>query len=156
MTTSTTKTLFLTRLCALALLAAPFAQAEPTGYYRWKDDKGQFQATQQPPADRPSEYIRLSTGISTPVGAGETVDKAKPDSDKSTDPAGAKPRPVGIQGVPDRDPEKCEAARNTREVLNSHARIREKDANGDYRYLAEDEIAEQKRLADEAVAVYCE
>jgi hypothetical protein len=59
-------------LWLLALLAvSPALLAGPQGYYRWKDDKGQFQATQQPPGDRPSEFVRTSTGTASQSGAEE-------------------------------------------------------------------------------------
>jgi hypothetical protein len=61
-----------------------------------------------------------------------------------------------MQAVPDKDPEKCKQAQDTQAVLNSHARIREKGEKGEYRYLAPEEITEQKRLATESVDVYCE
>jgi len=138
--------------CALALLLGASAlQAEQAGYYRWKDDKGQFQATQQPPSDRPSEYVKLSTGKSTPT---------TPDGDSGTAPAQNTPQSKGdpgrLEGLPDRNPEKCKEARNTQAVLDSHARIRSKDDNGEYRYLTPEEISEQKRLAKESADIYCE
>jgi hypothetical protein len=143
------------RFCVLALLAAaPALYAEQTGYYRWKDDKGQFQATQQPPADRPSEYIKLSTGKSTQLAPGETVE-GKENAAKSAQP-GEKKIPGSMQAVPDKDPEKCKQAQQTQSVLDSHARIREKAENGEYRYLSPEEVAEQKKLASESVGVYCE
>lgn len=142
----------------LALLAiSPALLAGPQGYYRWKDDKGQFQATQQPPADRPSEFVRTSTGTAAQTGAdeGPTANTPAPQSSAPAE-APKKPAPVGMQAVPDKDPEKCKQAQDTQGVLNSHARIREKDEKGEYRYLAVEEIADQKRLAEEAIEVYCE
>jgi hypothetical protein len=144
------------RFWVLALLAvSPALLAGPQGYYRWKDNKGQFQATQQPPTDRPSEFVRTSTGTSSAVSPGETEG-----ADTSAKPAGtpAEPakKPVGMQSVPDKDPEKCKQAQNTQTVLNSHARIREKDDKGEYRYLAPEEITEQKKLASESVDIYCD
>ena len=150
----------LARACALALLvAAPVLQADQAGYYRWKDDKGQFQATQQPPSDRPSEYIKLSTGRSTQLAPGETVEnKETKDAKAAADSkASGKPIPGSMQALPDKDPAKCKQAQETRSVLDSHARIRVKDEGGsDYRYLTPEEIGEQKKLADESVGVFCE
>jgi len=140
------------RWCALALLlASPGLLAEQTGYYRWKDDKGQMQATQQPPAGRPSEYVKLSTGKSSPA-AGEAAAAGAPKAGGNDGEQASKP----IQGVPDKDPEKCRQSKETQSVLDSHARIREKGENGEYRYLTPDEISEQKRLVKESVDVYCE
>lgn len=147
----------LRHLCALTLLAAaPTLLAAPQGYYRWKDDAGNEHFTQQPPPGRKSEFIAVSTGRSTPVEAGETVDNSaegKPAAASGKE--GSKPAPGPIQGVPDRDPEKCKQAQETASVLNSHARIREK-VGEEYRYLTPEEIADQKKLANDAANVYCE
>ncbi len=148
--------------CALALLAAaPDLLAEQAGYYRWKDDKGQFQATQQPPRDRPSEYVRLSTGKSTPVAVGETAGGENSSGAPGVgapgagNPSSASPKGQ-LEGVPERDPEKCQQAKQTQAALNSHARIREKGSDGQYRYLSTEEIEEQRHLARESTEIYCE
>lgn len=140
--------------CALVLLlGAPALQAEQAGYYRWKDDKGQFQATQQPPTDRPSEYVKLSTGKSQPMAPGENTGG---NGEPAQGTPQAKAAPGQLEGLPERNPEKCTEAKNTQAVLDSHARIRSKDDNGEYRYLTPEEISEQKRLAQQSADVYCE
>jgi hypothetical protein len=152
-----TPTRSIRRLCVLALLAvSPALLAGPQGYYRWKDDKGQFQATQQPPVDRASEFVRTSTGTSSQVAPGENVEGGTPPAKIPGQPDAPAKKPVGMQSVPDKDPEKCKQAQQTQTVLNSHARIREKDDKGEYRYLAPEEITEQKKLADESVTIYCD
>lgn len=146
----------LRHLCALTLLAAaPTLLAAPQGYYRWKDDAGNEHFTQQPPPGRKSEFVAVSTGRATQVEAGETVDSgaAKP-TPAIGGSAGNKPSGP-IQGVPDKDPEKCKQAQDTNAVLNSHARIREK-VGEEYRYLTPEEVGEQKKLAQDAANVYCE
>lgn len=145
---------------AALVAVAPMVLAGPQGYYRWKDDKGQFQATQQPPTDRPSEFVRTSTGTasqgSDDAASSPAATPAAGAGDKAA--AGGKDAPKSrpLQGVPDKDPEKCKQAQDTLAVLNSHARIREKDDSGEYRYLNPDEITDQKKLADDSIQVYCE
>ena len=139
---------------ATLLAAAPtlLMAAPPQGYYRWKDDAGNEHFTQQPPTGRKSEFVAVSTGRSTEVAPGETIDS---DATKQNQ---AKPanKPTGpIQAVPDKDPAKCKQAQDAQSVLDSHARIREK-VGDDYRYLTPEEIAEQKKLAQDSVDVYCE
>ena len=149
----------LRHLCALTLLAAaPTLLAAPQGYYRWKDDAGNEHFTQQPPPGRKSEFVAVSTGRATQVEAGETVDSGTTKSTPANGGAAAQDgsKPSGpIQGVPDKDPEKCKQAQDTNAVLNSHARIREK-VGDEYRYLTPEEIGEQKKLAQDAANVYCE
>jgi hypothetical protein len=100
--------------------------------------------------------VRTSTGTSSQVAPGETVDGAAAPAKTPGQPDVPAKKAVGMQSVPDKDPEKCKQAQETQTVLNSHARIREKDDKGEYRYLAPEEITEQKKLAGESVGIYCE
>ena len=146
-------------LCATALLLSPaLLAAGKSGYYRWTDDKGATQFSQQPPPGRASEFVRTATGTSSHVEAGATESDDAPATGSEQQPSdGAKkPASSGLEGLPAKDPTKCEQTRNTQNILNSSARIREKGADGEYRYLNPDEIAEQKRLADEAITIYCD
>jgi hypothetical protein len=153
----TAPTLSIRSLWILALLAvSPALLAAPQGYYRWKDDKGQFQATQQPPADRASEFVRTSTGTASQSAPEDsTPGNAQPATPGDGSAAAAK-KPAGLQALPDKSPEKCKEAQDTQAVLNSHARIREKDEKGEYRYLAPEEIDNQKKLATESIEIFCE
>lgn len=144
----------LQRLCAIALLTtSPWLAAGPAGYYRWLDDDNKPQFTQQPPKDRPSEFVRVSTGTSSKVGPGA---EEMPREEGAADQSGSTAARPTLESVPDRDPAKCQQSRETLAVLNSKARIREKGADGEYRYLTPDEIAEQRKLAADAVGIYCE
>lgn len=140
-------------LCAAALLtAAPTLLAAQQGYYRWHDEAGVEHFTQQPPPGRKSEFIATSTGKSTAVEAGETAASTEA---KAPEKDAKKPVTGPMQAVPDKDPEKCKQSQDTQATLNSHARIREK-VGEEYRYLTAEEIAEQKKLAQESVDIYCE
>lgn len=151
---------------ALALLAlSSSAMAACNGGYRWselKDGKTVTHYTQQPPEGRPSECVQISTGTRTQVNPGEGDAAAAPAAPDAKPAADAQPgaaaanKPKGLQGVPDKDPDKCKQAQDTKSVLDSHARIREKGEDGEYRYLTSDEIGEQKKIADDAIGVYCE
>lgn len=143
--------------CAAALLLlAPGLLASGAGYYRWVDDKGAPQFTQRPPTDRPSEFVRTATGTSSRVETGEATEQGAATGEADQQAGAQKPAGGTLEGLPEKDPAKCEQTRNTRSILDSSARIRERGADGEYRYLTPDEIAEQKRLADEAVKIYCD
>lgn len=138
--------------CAATLIIATPLFAAPQGYYRWHDDAGVEHFTQQPPPGRKSDFVATSTGKATAVEAGETAASAEtkaPAKDAKKGVTGP------IQAVPDKDPEKCKQAQETQTALNSHARIREK-VGEEYRYLTQEEIAEQKKLAQESSDVYCD
>jgi len=151
-------------LGTVALMAlSSYASASCNGGYRWsetKDGKTVTHYTQQPPEGRASECVQISTGTRSQVNAGEAADDAPAAKAAANgQPAAGQPadkKPKGIQGVPDKDPEKCKQAQDTKSVLAGHARIREKTDSGEYRYLTPEEITEQKKLADESSEVYCE
>lgn len=139
--------------CAASLIAtAPTLLAAQQGYYKWHDDAGVEHFTQQPPPGRKSEFIATSTGKSTAVEAGETAASTEA---KTAAKDAKKPITGSLQTVPDKDPEKCKQAQDAQTTLSGHARIREK-VGDDYRYLTPEEIADQKKLAQESADVYCE
>jgi hypothetical protein len=150
---------------ATALVAlTSTANAACNGGYRWSETVGGktvIHYTQQPPEGRQSECVQITTGTRSLVNPGEAETSqtapaaAKPAAGEQAAAAGAA-KPKSMQGVPDKDPEKCKQAQDTRSVLDSHARIREKTESGEYRYLTPEEIAEQKSLADESIGVFCE
>jgi hypothetical protein len=152
-------------IAATALVAlTSTANAACNGGYRWSETVGGktvVHYTQQPPEGRQSECVQITTGTRSLVNPGEAeASEAAPAAGKPATGEQAKTdgaaKPKSMQGVPDKDPEKCKQAQDTRSVLDSHARIREKTESGEYRYLTPEEITEQKSLADEAVGVYCD
>ncbi len=139
-------------MATLLAIAPTLLAAPPQGYYRWRDDAGNEHFTQQPPAGRKSEFVAVSTGRTTEVAPGETIESDTAKKEQAKGPS----KSIGpMQAVPDKDPEKCKQAQDTQSVLNSHARIREK-VGEEYRYLTPEEIGEQKKLAQESVDVFCE
>lgn len=137
-----------TLLLVGALCAAASAFAA-NGYYRWTDDSGKVQFSQQPPDGRPYQFVRTSTGT---VEDRKPAEAAAADEKKAT--AGSEF--TSMQGLPAKDPEKCQQARDNLSVLDGSARIRAKGQDGDYRFLQPEEIAEQKKRANEAVDIFCD
>lgn len=134
---------------ALLLVAAGSVSAA-SGYYRWTDDNGKVQFSQQPPDGRPYQFVRTSTGTAEQRAAGEAA------SPSETDATAKESDIASMQGLPAKDPEKCQQARDNLGVLEGSARIRAKGQDGEYRFLQPEEIAEQKERANEAVEIFCE
>ena len=55
-----------------------------------------------------------------------------------------------------KNPETCKRAQENLSTLDSYARIRVRDEQGNYRYIDEDEKAAQRAQAEELVRVHCE
>lgn len=136
-------------LTAVALLAAATSATADSGYYRWTNDAGKVQFTQQPPAGRPYQFIRTSTGTAEQAAAEAATEANKAE-------AATPAEPTSMEVVADKDPAKCEQARNNMAVLSGKARIRSKGEDGEYRYLTPEEIEEQRNRAVEAAEVFCE
>ena len=56
----------------------------------------------------------------------------------------------------EKNPEFCQRARENLETLNTAARIRMRDEDGELRYINEEEKEEQRQRAREAIATHCE
>src|SRR5690606_41536846 len=114
--------------------------------------------TRRPREARRAECAQLPPGTRSVLNPGKAPAEAAPAppaAGKAAEgQASAKPR--SMQGVPDKDPEKCKQAQDTKSVLDTKARIREKTETGEYRYLTPEENNEQRSLADESIGVFCD
>ena len=131
---------------AVLVVASASALAAKNGYYRWIDDNGQPHFTQKPPLGRPSRFI-----VDPPYPA--TIPPKRADS--GTDQDSDKDEPKQFEVMPDKDPERCEQARKALDSFSRGQRVRVKDDDGEYRVLDNEEQAEQKARAQEAIDIYC-
>ena len=145
--------LALTALLALGL--APAAQASDT-VYRWKDDRGNLVVSDRPPEDSRIEYDAVHMG---PNAMTRTLTRPGP---AAPSPAGTSRLEADTEKAGDRvtrvekDPEICRTARDNLQTLDTFARIRTKDEDGEYYYLSEEEKEAQREQARELIRVHCE
>lgn len=122
------------------------------GAYKWADAKGNVHYGERPPEGVNAEYIKTITGKSGKASASSAKKSAEGPKLASSD----KNKAGGaIEALPNKDPQKCEAARGNLELLNGYPRIRQKDAEGNYHYLTEEEKAEQRQRAQSNIDVFC-
>lgn len=139
---------------ALALALAIVGQsAAAAGYYRWTDDDGQTHFSQNPPENRPSEFVSRATGRPS----SEPQTNAEPESSEKTetDTEAENGDPEQLQALPEKDPERCKQARNLLQTLDGYARVRARQPDGSYRVLTEEEKNEQRERAEEAIDIHC-
>ena len=156
-----------TSLAVLALTAglASGPQAADS-YYRWKDERGNLVVSDRPP-QASIEYEVFSTGsnrfrrvapgegavppetTSRPGNRFETSDGS--DVDNSEDPM----KTVAVEVLPEKNPEICERAKQNLRTLESAARIRVRDEQGELRYLTADEKDAQRQNALDNIEVHC-
>jgi len=134
-------------------LTSPAVLAED-GYYKWIDERGNPKLSDRPPpAGVEYEYVSTDTGMKRRVSA---------TSNNSSSPAPAMPAPEKMpttvaeqQTKIKKNPAYCDQAKANLDTLNSAARVRIRDPEGDIRYLSEEEKDIQRRKANDMISVHC-
>ncbi len=143
---------------AMVLLSlSGWASAAGGTYYRWIDASGtEVNSDRPPPAGIEYETVSTTTNL---------LQREVPQEAPATEPAQSVPpkedkgaaAPAGSAGtIIKKNPEYCEAARKNLETLNTKARIRLSDADGNIRYIDEKEKAEQRANAEAIIAQHCD
>ncbi|WP_111643321.1 DUF4124 domain-containing protein [Marinimicrobium alkaliphilum] len=133
-------------LIGAALAALAILPAQAGEIYRWVDDSGVTHFTSQPPPGRESTRIRTRTGQSEPVQR-----PAQSDPRERSEPI--TPR-VEAQEQ-ERDRERCRIAQQNLERLMSGARIQLEDADGQRRFIDDDERQERATQAQQVIEEHC-
>ena len=150
------KLIKITRVLLLATTAltlmASLASAEAT-LYRWTDARGTpVNSDRPPPAGVEYEVISTSSSMARKV-----------DQDEGAVPLEVKPTPSNdFEQVQtnkpriEKNPEYCQRARDNLQTLDTTARIRLRNDQGEYRYIDEAEKEEQRDQARATIALHCE
>ncbi|MEM9257601.1 MAG: DUF4124 domain-containing protein [Pseudomonadota bacterium] len=146
----------LTALCAV--LSADLSLAQGT-YYRWLDDRGNTVHSDRPPPAG-TEYETIST---TPSFSYTAEDEAQPDpapaaenqqmAENAGEPRSSVPK---LEEKIVKNPESCQRAQENMAALSTRARIRMRNADGEYYFLSEDDKALQIQRAQDTIDVHCE
>jgi len=133
-------------------LLQPLANAGNT-HYRWQDERGNVVHSDRPPPAG-IDYDVISTGTSkyreVDAAEGAVPARIKPTPGNEFEPADSKPTEV------EKNPEYCQRARTNLEAIETNPRIRMRNDKGEYYFLDQDQIAEQKALAQENIDRFCE
>jgi hypothetical protein len=144
----------------LALSAAP---VNADNIYRWVDDNGVVNYTQQKPSGRDAEYITTASGgaravaeapTPAPVASTATGAPMNPEQEKMLEGlrAAEQSRQNEIAKLKE---ENCTKSRDVLARLSLKNRIRIRDENGESRVMPEDERQDRIAKAQEGVALYC-
>ena len=134
------------------MLVSLTAAAEGT-LYRWKDAQGSIVVSDRPPAAG-TEYETIATDSSV-VRRVDGRQAAAP-SAPSQPQAAQSDQQASSNSIYEKNPEYCESARKNLEVIDSAARIRIKDENGEMRYISDEERALQRQNNIEIIQAHCE
>lgn len=121
-------------------------------YYRWVDERGNPMHSDRPPP-KGTDYEVITTGSSF---------KREVSAQEGAVPLEVEPTPSNEFEVSKestaikKNPEYCARARDNLAQLNTKARIRTRNDQGDVRYLSEEEKTAERTKAQEAISAYCE
>jgi hypothetical protein len=143
--------------CVL-VLAAAFSLYGPQSnagqnVYRWTDDRGNpVNSDRPPPTGTKYEVISTHSSMVRPVDAdeGAVPPTVKPSPGNEFEPVDSK------KPKDEKNPEYCKRAQENLQTLNTSARIRIRNEQGEYRYIDEAEKKEQRKQAEAAIKTYCE
>lgn len=137
--------------CALGF-GSSFSEAGKE-YYRWIDDRGDpVHSDRPPPEGIDYEVISTQSSLVRPVDASEGAVPAEVEPRVGNDFEPRTNAPPAIK----KNPEFCQRARDNLETLNTSARIRVRNEQGEFTYIDELEKERRREEAREAISIYCE
>lgn len=148
------RTLIKCTLSAVCLAASLNIMNTAAGevYYRWVDDRGNPTHSDRPPP-KGTDYEVITTGSNF---------KREVDATEGAVPLEVKPEPgnefdvVKESTEVKKNPEYCARAQDNLAQLDTRARIRARNEQGEVRYLSEEEKAAEREKAQEAINIYCD
>lgn len=121
--------------------------------YRWIDDRGNpVNSDRPPPKGVDYEVISTSSSMVRPVDAeeGAVPLEVKPSADNQFQPVDTSKPKV------EKNPEYCQRAKENLATLDSKARIRLRDEQGEVRYLSEEDKQLERNKALETIKLNCD
>ena len=133
-------------------LMGSYASAGQT-LYRWTDERGNpVNSDRPPPTGVEYEVISTDSSMVRQVDSDEGAVplKVKPTPSNDFEPVNTE-KPASLK-----NPEYCAIAQENLKQLNTHARIRLRNDQGEIRYLNEEEKAVEREKALDAIEAFCE
>jgi hypothetical protein len=121
-------------------------------YYRWSDERGNPVHSDRPPP-KGTDYEVITTGSGF---------RREVDAEEGAVPLEVKPTPsnnfvpIKEENTIKKNPEFCARARDNLTQLDTKARIRARNEQGEVRYLNDEEKENERKKAQEAISAYCE
>ncbi len=144
-------------IAGIALLCSVGASAT---IYKWVDSQGKVNYSDQPQSDN---AVPVNIRISQPARQtalrkdNQSTATGKPaDSTAPTPVPGASPQPTEVPVLTRKEKRlRCNDARQRLQALTARNRVRERDAQGNLRYLSEQERQQRLKTAQKNIHKYC-
>lgn len=144
---------FIPVLATMAITLGYISAASGETYYRWTDDRGSpVHSDRPPPKGVAYEVVSTDSRLVRPVepDKGAVPKKVTPTVSNDFQPMDTR------QVLVEKNPEYCQRAKENLNALNTSARIRLRNEEGEYIYIDEEQKAIEKQKALDAIAVNCE
>ncbi|MGD2052759.1 MAG: DUF4124 domain-containing protein [Gammaproteobacteria bacterium] len=138
------------------LLGSSGAPAEKI--YKWTDAEGNVHYGSEKPADAPAEKMKVDTGLTGANTGAEALDKLKQQADDEA-------QRIKEEGIPEQPPvpalpmkevkRRCAAARKNLATIQSRGQLRERDEQGNTRFVGEEERQRRIKQAKTQIREYC-
>lgn len=141
-------------LIAAAIALFP-ALATGASVYKWTDDEGVTHFGDRQPTGRDAESVQIRSGTSSRVTSPRSAQEQLGELNERQEAEGEKKQASAREEAQMKQRQaNCENARQNLKILNSNARIRVEE-DGEQRYLAPEEIEEQRQRFQEIVDENC-
>ena len=125
--------------------------------YKWTDAEGKVHYGSEKPADADAEKMKVNTD-KTGVESGAALDDLKQQVDDEAEK-------IKEEGIPAQPPvpslsmkevkKRCQAAKQDLATIQSRGQLRERDANGEIRYVSDEDKQRRIKAAKQQVREYC-
>lgn len=133
-----------TVVLTIMLIVAP-ALTSAAAVYKWTDDNGITHFGDRQPTGRKSESVNIRTGSTNSGGQQRSAQEQVRAIDDAREERAERANLSAVEEARQKQRKaNCETAQSNLKVINSNARIRVED-NGEQRYLAPEEIEEQRQ-----------
>lgn len=140
-------------LCSLVMTGTIHAADT---YYKWTDEGGVVHYGENPPD--PGKAIRINVKVgSSRDEAVKALEESRAQEEVAREKAKDAAEEAGVKGENAKIvAENCKIYNQNMSAMKNSARIREKDAKGEYRYLTEEEKAERMKTAETYLKENCQ
>ena len=147
------KTTLLKTALSLVVVIGCVQSYAGTTHYRWVNERGEpVYSDRPPPKGVDYEVITTGSGLVRQVEAEEGAVPAEIEPRMGNDFQQTDTTKKTIE----KNPEYCERARQNIQSLDTHARIRVRNEQGEYHWLTQEEKDAQRLQAEATIATHCD
>jgi len=152
----TMKNFVIATLCTVILFSSAAVLAGKI--YKWTDAEGNVHYGSDKPADAEAEKMQVDTsktGVDRGANALDNLKQQVDDEAERIKEEGIPPEPP-VPSLPMKEVKKrCQAAKQDLATIQSRGQLRERDANGEIRYVSDEEKQRRTKAAKQQIREYC-